>query len=78
MDHRSDSEQVIALADRLMPVLRTGSWSFDRGCWHPDNRALLEMAVSQAIMPGKGKCNKEEREREEAKGFKNCAGNTVR
>jgi hypothetical protein len=70
MDHQSDSELVIALADRLIPVFRIGSWSFDKGYWHPDNRALLEMAVPQVIMPKKGKCNKEESEREGAKDFK--------
>jgi hypothetical protein len=70
MDHQSDSEMVITLADRLTPVFKTGSWSFDKGYWHPDNRALLEMVVSQVIMPKKGKCNQEEREREGAKGFK--------
>jgi hypothetical protein len=70
MDHQSDSELVIALADRLTPVFKIGSWSFDKGYWHPDNRALLEMVVPQVIMPRKGKCNKEESEREGAKGFK--------
>ena len=70
MDHQSDSELVIALADRLRPVFKIDSWSFDKGYWHPDNRALLEMVIPTVIMPKKGKCNKEESEREEAQGFK--------
>jgi hypothetical protein len=70
MDHESDSELVIALADRLTQVLKIESWSFDKGYWHPDNRALLEMVIPKVIMPRKGKCNKEESEKEESKGFK--------
>jgi hypothetical protein len=70
MDHRSDSELGIALADRLTPVFKISSRSFDKGYWHPDNRALLETVVPRVIMPKKGKCNKEESEREGAKGFK--------
>jgi hypothetical protein len=76
MDHQSDSELVIALSDRLTPVFKIGSWSFDKGYWHPDNRALLEMVVPQVIMPKKGKCNKEESEREGTKGFKKTAQET--
>jgi hypothetical protein len=70
VEHQSDSELVIALADRLTPISKIGSWSFDKGYWHPDNRGLLEMEIPQVIMPKKGKSNKEESEREKATGFK--------
>jgi hypothetical protein len=70
MEHQSDSELVIAVADRLTSKCRIGSWSFDKGYWHPDNRGLLEMEIPQVIMPKKGKCNREESEREGAKDFK--------
>ena len=70
MDHQSDSEIVIALADRLTPIFNVGSWSFDKGYWHPDNRALLEMVVPEVVMPKKGKCNSEENEREHRAAFK--------
>jgi hypothetical protein len=70
VDHQSDSEMVIALADRLTPICNTGLWSFDKGYRHPDNRVLLEMVIPQVIMPKKGICNREESEREKAKGFK--------
>jgi hypothetical protein len=70
VDHLSDPDLVIALADRLTSELKINSWSFDKGYWHPDNRALLEMVIPNVIMPKKGKCNKEESERESEKGFK--------
>jgi hypothetical protein len=70
MEDQSDSEIVIALSDRLTSIYNVGSWSFDKGYWHPDNRALLEMVIPQVVMPRKGKCPKEESEREHQKGFK--------
>jgi hypothetical protein len=70
MDHQCDSDLVIALADRLTSELKIKSWSFDKGYWHPDNRSLLEMVIPEVIMPKKGKCNKEESEREVEKSFK--------
>jgi hypothetical protein len=70
MDHRCDSDLVIVLADRLTSELKVKSWSFDKGYWHPDNRALPETVIPEVIMPKKGKCNKEESEREAEKSFK--------
>jgi hypothetical protein len=70
MDHQSDSDMVIALADRLTPIFNVASWSFDKGYWHPDNRALLEMVIPEVVMPKKGKCNSEESDREHQKVFK--------
>jgi hypothetical protein len=70
MDHKSDSDVVISLADRLTPVFNIGSWSFDKGYWHPDNRALLEMVIPDVIMPKKGKCNQKESDKEHQKTFK--------
>jgi hypothetical protein len=70
MDHQSDSDIVIALADRLTPIFKIGSWSFDKGYWHPDNKALLEMVVPEVIMPKKGKCNQAEFDREHQRVYK--------
>jgi hypothetical protein len=70
VDHHSDSEIVIALADHLTPIYNVGSWSFDKGYWHPDNRALLEMLIPDVVMPKKGKSNSEESEREHQEDFK--------
>jgi hypothetical protein len=70
MNHRSDSDIVVELADRLTPIFKIGTWSFDKGYWHPDNKTLLEMVVPDVIMPKKGKCNRAESDREHQKVFK--------
>jgi hypothetical protein len=70
MSHQPDSGIVASLADRLTPVFKVGTWSFDKGYWHPDNRALLEMVVPDVIMPKKGKCSQAELDREHQKVFK--------
>lgn len=70
LSHQSDSSTVISLADRLTPIFKIGVWSFDKGYWHPENRALLEMMVPEVIMPKKGKCTQSEKEREHSKVFK--------
>ena len=70
MNHQSDSEIVLAMADRLTSVFKIETWSFDKGYWHPDNRALLETVVQDVIMPKKGKCNQAESDREHQKVFK--------
>ncbi|MDR1341663.1 MAG: transposase, partial [Prevotellaceae bacterium] len=70
VDHQSDSQLVLALADRLTPLFEIGSWSFDKGYWHPDNRALLALVIPEVILPKKGKCSQEEAQREADKSFK--------
>lgn len=70
MDHQSDSEIVEPLAERLTALFPIRSWSFDKGFWHKDNKALLEKSVERVIMPKKGKCNKQEREEESQRQFK--------
>ena len=71
MNHQSDSDIVVAMADRLTSSFKQiGTWSFDKGYWHPDNRSLLEMVVPDVIMPKKGKCNRTELAGEHQKVFK--------
>jgi hypothetical protein len=71
MNHQSDSDIVVAMADRLTSSFKQiGTWSFDKGYWHPDNRTLLEMVVPDVIMPKKGKCNQTESDREHQEVFK--------
>ncbi|MFH1321919.1 MAG: ISNCY family transposase [Bacteroidota bacterium] len=70
MDHVSDSEIVIPLADRLLNRYKVESWSFDKGFWHQDNKALLSLEVEKVIMPKKGKCNMSEKEAESSRSFK--------
>lgn len=70
MDHQSDSQIVKPLAERITALFSVMSWSFDKGFWHRDNKAMLEECVEKVIMPKKGKCNKQEREEESQRQFK--------
>jgi hypothetical protein len=70
MDHQSDSEIVKTLAERLISFSTIKSWSFDKGFWHKENKALLEEHVEKLIMPKKGKCNKQEQAEEGQRYFK--------
>ena len=70
MDHQSDSGMVKPIAERLIELFRIRSWSFDKGFWHKENKALLEEHVEKVVMPKKGKCNKLEREEENQRYFK--------
>lgn len=70
MDQQSDSEIVKPLAERLTGLFHVKSWSFDKGFWHKDNKALLEEHIEKVIMPKKGKCNRQEQEEEGQRYFK--------
>lgn len=70
MDQQSDSEIVKPLAERLTGLFPVKSWSFDKGFWHKDNKALLEEHIEKVIMPKKGKCNRQEQEEEGQRYFK--------
>jgi len=70
MEHQSDPEIVKPLTEHLTALCPIKSWSFDKGFWHRDNKALLEKRVEKVIMPKKGKCNKLEQEEEGQRLFK--------
>jgi hypothetical protein len=70
MDHQSDYEMVKPIAEDLTELYRIRSWSFDKGFWHKENKALLEEHVEKVIMPKKGKSNKVEQEEESQRYFK--------
>jgi len=70
MDNQSDSDIVKTLAERLTSFSTIKSWSFDKGFWHKENKALLEEHVEKVIMPKKGKCNKQEQAEEGQRYFK--------
>ena len=61
MENESDSEIVKELAKRVLSKYKVGSWSFDKGFWHKDNKALLKEEIAKLVMPKKGKCNQQER-----------------
>jgi hypothetical protein len=70
MENQSDSETVKPIAEDLIELYRIRSWSFDKGFWHKENKALLEEHVDKVVMPKKGKCNKLEQEEESHRQFK--------
>lgn len=70
MDHESDSDIVIPLADTLIGKHRVGSWSFDKGFYNKQTKDLLKLFVAEVVMPKKGKRNAQEKEEEGQKGFK--------
>jgi len=64
MDHQSDSGIVPELSKRILSTYLVKSWSFDKGYWHKDNKALLAQRVENVVLPKKGKCTKSEAEEE--------------
>ena len=70
MDHQSDPEIVKDLAGHLTALFPIKSWSFDKGFWHKDNKAIFETCVEKVVMPKKGKCNKIEQAEEDHRSFK--------
>ncbi len=77
MEHISDSEIVPELVERIVPAQKVASWSFDKGFWHKDNKALLSQVVENLVLPKKGKCNKAQAEEKKSPCSKNCAISTA-
>ena len=75
MDHLSDSESLGELVKRITlqyPEIET--WSFDKGFYSQDNKALIMPYVNHLIMPKRGKLNSLEKENESTKTFKRYKG----
>ena len=70
MDHEQDRNIVIELADRVLPKYSIYSWSFDKGYWNKENKALLETEITHVIMPKLGKRTQLETEQEHAPIYK--------
>ena len=70
LENQSDVEMVKPIAEDLIKSHRIRSWSFDKGFWHKDNKAMLEKHVEKVVMPKKGKCNKLEQAEEDHRSFK--------
>lgn len=70
MEHEVDKACVISLADRVLPRLKVGSWSFDKGFYSSDNKELLGLFIHHLVMPKKGKLNQKEQEQESERAFK--------
>ena len=74
MEGEKDASQIKPLQQRLQTkfaVATIYSHSFDKGFYSKDNlEALHGSGIQQVILPKKGKLNKEEKERESTKEFK--------
>jgi transposase, IS5 family len=74
MEGQKDAAQIPSLTERIQQRFRYHkiySHSFDKGFYSKDNfTALQQSGIQEVIMPKKGKLNKEEKQRESAKTFK--------
>lgn len=71
MNHQADSQIVIDIAADLVSKYKISSWTFDKGFYSNDNKAILADEIGKVIMPKKGKLNKTEKEEESQPKFKN-------
>ena len=70
MENLSDSEIVQLLTQRILAEYKVASWSFDKGYWSKDNKALLSAQIETLVLPKKGKRNASETEEERQPLFK--------
>jgi transposase, IS5 family len=70
MDNEQDRDVLLKIADRVLQQYDVKVWSFDKGFWNKDNKALLQTAVAKVIMPKLGKRSKVEEEEEKSRSFK--------
>jgi hypothetical protein len=70
MDNEQDREIVVEIADKMLNQYNIASMSFDKGHWDAENKALLELAIPQVILPKLGKRTAKEKEIEQNKIFK--------
>lgn len=74
MEGQKDASQIHPLIERIQQKFKDQkiySHSFDKGFYSKDNlHALQQSGIQEVVMPKKGKPNKEEKQRESAKQFK--------
>ncbi|MCP4991671.1 MAG: ISNCY family transposase [Colwellia sp.] len=73
MQQTADSNETLALADRLLNCYGSGainSISFDKGFSDEEDRKLLELYIEEVIMPKRGRLSKTDKERQNNKRFK--------
>jgi transposase, IS5 family len=70
MEDEQDRDIVIKVADRILAHSRVKSWSFDKGFWGKENKALLQLEVPIVVMPKLGKRNEQEIQEEQSPVFK--------
>jgi hypothetical protein len=69
MEHESDSEIVIPLADKILESFQVFSWSFDKGFYNKISKELLKLYIPKPVMPKKGKLNLNEKKEEGQRHF---------
>jgi len=70
MEHQVDKQCVLSLYDRVSKKYQVEAWSFDKGYYSKENKELLSMFINNLTMPKKGKLNKNEKEEENTKTFR--------
>ena len=71
MENQTDSEIVVELIKRTQILYPTfGACSFDKGFHSPTNQVELKDILDDVILPKKGRCNKQESQKEGSKEFK--------
>ena len=74
MEGEKDASQIPSLTQRLEQKFaekEIQSHSFDKGFWSKDNLQILqESKIKEAILPKRGKHNKDDKDRESSKSFK--------
>jgi hypothetical protein len=70
LNEEQDRDVVIELADRVLMKYRVASWSFDKGFWSKDNKALLQTEIPNVVLPKLGKLTNDEKQEENNRAFK--------
>ena len=70
MHDEQDRDIVLEIADRVLQCFSVSSWSFDKGYWNKDNKAILQLFVNDVIMPKLGKKTISEQQEEASPKFK--------
>jgi hypothetical protein len=71
MSDVQDRDIVIEIADTMLNKYKhISSMSFDKGHWHAENKALLELEIPTVVLPKLGKLNAKEKEFENSTKFK--------
>jgi hypothetical protein len=70
LNEEQDRDVVIELADRVLMKYRVASWSFDKGFWSKDNKALLQTEIPKVVLPKLGKLTNDEKQEENNRAFK--------
>ena len=65
MENQTDSQVLLQIADKVLLNHKVQSWSYDRGYWNADNKAVLSLSVPKVVMAKKGKLSMSEKEEEE-------------